>query len=174
MLCGARRDRQLIDLPLRPFFGDREVNNRPVRIPAPGAAGRKPPRAGVSGRAGRRLVRNLQREFLEERPREGSFTPRERAPVRRRSGPCKHSRPFLQALRTQRRPGRRPPAKPTEPWLVQMLLVAFSRRMCCSRVCSVRHPAALAVAVGGLADERPGILRTNSCRQAMMPRSGPP
>ena len=39
------------------------------------------------------------------------------------------------------------------PALVQMLEVAFSRRICCSRVRERQHEAALAVGVDGLADQ---------------------
>ena len=42
--------------------------------------------------------------------------------------------------------------------LVQIFEVAFSRRMCCSRVASVRHESAAALRVGGLAGEAPGHL----------------
>ena len=55
-----------------------------------------------------------------------------------------------------------------------MLLVAFSRRMCCSRVCSVftkpRTPSASTVCPA----IRPGIWRTSAPRQAKIPRCGPP
>ena len=46
----------------------------------------------------------------------------------------------------------RPPSA-SSVWFVVMFDVAFSRRMCCSRVCRVEHEAALAVEVGRLADD---------------------
>ena len=55
------------------------------------------------------------------------------------------------------------------PELVQMLLVAFSRRMCCSRVESVstklRRPSASTVSPA----RRPGICRTFLARVANRP-----
>ncbi len=60
------------------------------------------------------------------------------------------------------------------PEFVQMLLVAFSRRMCCSRVDMVstkpRRPSSSTVSP----QRRPGICRTNFLRQARSPRYGPP
>ena len=60
------------------------------------------------------------------------------------------------------------------PELVQMLDVAFSRRMCCSRVESVRtnprRPSLSTVAPA----IRPGICRTNPSRVAKKPGYGPP
>ena len=41
-------------------------------------------------------------------------------------------------------------------WLVQILDVAFSRRMCCSRVERVVGIASLAFRIDGLSDEPPG------------------
>ena len=41
---------------------------------------------------------------------------------------------------------------------VQMLVVALSRRMCCSRVCSERRSAGLALGILGDADEAAGHL----------------
>ena len=55
-----------------------------------------------------------------------------------------------------------------------MLLVAFSRRMCCSRVCSVRTKQRLPRRSTVWPAMRPGMRRTNFSRQAMMPRYGPP
>src|SRR6185312_15322369 len=60
------------------------------------------------------------------------------------------------------------------PELVQMLLVAFSRRICCSRVDSVstqpRRPSTSTVWPA----RRPGIWRTNFSRVAKSPTCGPP
>jgi hypothetical protein len=60
-------------------------------------------------------------------------------------------------------------ASAQSPELVQMLLVAFSRRMCCSRVDSVstkpRWPAASTVSP----QRRPGIWRVSASRQAKSP-----
>ena len=59
-------------------------------------------------------------------------------------------------------------------WFVQMLEVAFSRRMCCSRACSVRtypvRPSTSSVSPTSL----PGSRRTSSRRVAITPRYGPP
>ena len=59
-------------------------------------------------------------------------------------------------------------------WLLQMLLVAFSRRMCCSRVESVSTNAILPSASTVRPTTRPGIWRTCSCRQVKKPKPGPP
>ena len=48
------------------------------------------------------------------------------------------------------------PASASSVWLVVMFEVAFSRRMCCSRVCSVSTIAALARGVDRLADDAAG------------------
>src|ERR1022692_154976 len=56
-------------------------------------------------------------------------------------------------------------------WLVQMLDVAFSRRMCCSRVASVRQNARLPCVSVVSPTSRPGIWRANFSRVAMMPAS---
>ena len=57
---------------------------------------------------------------------------------------------------------------------VQMFEVAFSRRMCCSRVCSVstkpRRPSTSSVSPA----IRPGIRRRYSSRAANKPKDGPP
>src|SRR5712664_146945 len=59
-------------------------------------------------------------------------------------------------------------------WLVQIFEVAFSRRMCCSRVARVstnpRRPSVSVVCP----DRRPGICRTNLSREAITPANGPP
>ncbi len=52
------------------------------------------------------------------------------------------------------------PCRAISPWLVQMLLVAFSRRMCCSRVCSVSTQQRLPWRSVVWPTSRPGILRT--------------
>ena len=62
----------------------------------------------------------------------------------------------------------------SRPWLVQIFEVAFSRRMCCSRVWSVSTQHRLPLRSVVSPTIRPGILRTYSSRQAMMPRYGPP
>ncbi len=49
----------------------------------------------------------------------------------------------------------------TSAWLVQMLEVAFSRRMCCSRVERVRTKPRRALLVDGLAGEAAGHLAEN-------------
>ena len=59
-------------------------------------------------------------------------------------------------------------------WLVQMFEVAFSRRMCCSRVESVRQKARLPRESVVWPTSRPGIWRMNFSRVAMMPANGPP
>ena len=59
-------------------------------------------------------------------------------------------------------------------WLVQMLEVAFSRRMCCSRVASVRQKARLPRESVVWPTRRPGIWRMNFSLVAMMPANGPP
>ena len=55
-----------------------------------------------------------------------------------------------------------------------MFEVAFSRRMCCSRVCSVstkpRRPSTSVVSPA----MRPGILRRNASWAAKKPNDGPP
>ena len=57
---------------------------------------------------------------------------------------------------------------------MQMLLAAFSRRMCCSRAWRVmtyaRWPSTSVV----MPTSRPGIWRTSASVQARMPRYGPP
>ena len=65
-------------------------------------------------------------------------------------------------------------ARAMSPWFVQMLEVAFSRRMCCSRVESVRQKARRPSASRVWPTRRPGIWRWCSDRQAMKPRRGPP
>ncbi len=57
---------------------------------------------------------------------------------------------------------------------VQMLLVAFSRRMCCSRVCSARRNAVWPWQSRETPTRRPGILRVNSLRVAKNAACGPP
>jgi hypothetical protein len=79
-------------------------------------------------------------------------------------------------------------AEPSGPWYtayipaitasstcaVQMLLVAFSRRMCCSRVCSAMRSAGLPLRVRDTPMMRPGMLRLNSSRVAKNAACGPP
>ncbi|KGD55723.1 hypothetical protein DP49_2097 [Burkholderia pseudomallei] len=57
---------------------------------------------------------------------------------------------------------------------VQTFDVAFSRRMCCSRVCSARRSAGLPCASTVTPTRRPGICRLNSSRTAMYAACGPP
>ena len=59
-------------------------------------------------------------------------------------------------------------------WLLQMLLVAFSRRMCCSRVESVSTKAVLPSRSTVRPTTRPGIWRMCSCLQVKKPKPGPP
>ncbi len=66
------------------------------------------------------------------------------------------------------------PASALSAWAVQMFEVAFSRRMCCSRVWRVstkpRLPSASVVSPA----IRPGMRRRNSSRAAKKPKDGPP
>src|SRR5664279_2890081 len=66
------------------------------------------------------------------------------------------------------------PARALSACAVQMFEVAFSRRMCCSRVCSVstkpRRPSTSTVSPA----IRPGIRRRYSSRAAKKPKEGPP
>ena len=57
---------------------------------------------------------------------------------------------------------------------VQMLEVAFSRRMCCSRVCKVKRYAGLPSASTETPTSRPGSERLNASRVAMKAACGPP
>lgn len=59
-------------------------------------------------------------------------------------------------------------------WAVQMFDVAFSRRMCCSRVCSASRNAVLPLASRDTPMIRPGIWRRNSSLQDMNAACGPP
>jgi len=59
-------------------------------------------------------------------------------------------------------------------WAVQMLLVAFSRRMCCSRVWSAMRRARLPLASSETPMIRPGSSRVNSVLQAKYAACGPP
>ncbi len=65
-------------------------------------------------------------------------------------------------------------ARAKSPWFVQMFDVAFSRRMCCSRVESVRQKAVLPSASVVRPTRRPGICRFIASRQARNPTRGPP
>ncbi len=66
------------------------------------------------------------------------------------------------------------PASAFSTWAVQMLWVARSRRMCCSRVCRVstkpRRPSTSRVSPA----MRPGMRRRCSSVAAMKPKEGPP
>ncbi len=80
------------------------------------------------------------------------------------------------------------PRSPSGPWYtaympaitasstcaVQMLLVAFSRRMCCSRVCNASRYAGLPSASRDTPTRRPGSIRSNPERTARYPAWGPP
>ena len=57
---------------------------------------------------------------------------------------------------------------------VQMFDVAFSRRMCCSRVCSVSRYAGLPCESTETPTSRPGIERLNASLQARKAACGPP
>ena len=57
---------------------------------------------------------------------------------------------------------------------VQMLEVAFSRRMCCSRVCSAMRSAGFPSESVETPMMRPGICRFSSSRQAKKAACGPP
>ncbi len=57
---------------------------------------------------------------------------------------------------------------------VQMFDVAFSRRMCCSRVCRAMRSAGLPSASTDTPMIRPGSLRLNASRVAMNAAWGPP
>ncbi len=59
-------------------------------------------------------------------------------------------------------------------WAVQMLDVAFSRRMCCSRVCRASRCAGRPAASTDTPTSRPGRDRRNSSRVARKPACGPP
>jgi hypothetical protein len=59
-------------------------------------------------------------------------------------------------------------------WAVQMLLVAFSRRMCCSRVCRARRVAGRPAASTETPTRRPGRDRLQPLGRAMKPAWGPP
>ena len=50
---------------------------------------------------------------------------------------------------------------------VQILDVAFSRLICCSRVCKASRKAGLPLASFEMPIIRPGILRLNSSREAI-------
>ncbi len=59
-------------------------------------------------------------------------------------------------------------------WAVQMLLVARSRRMCCSRVCRARRRAGRPALSRDTPTMRPGNLRRCSSRAARKAACGPP
>ncbi|MNY08877.1 hypothetical protein D3C86_1417550 [compost metagenome] len=59
-------------------------------------------------------------------------------------------------------------------WAVQMLLVAFSRRMCCSRVCMARRRAGLPKRSMDTPTRRPGMSRLKASRVAKKAAWGPP
>ena len=55
-----------------------------------------------------------------------------------------------------------------------MLLVALSRRMCCSRVCSASRNAGLPALSRDSPTSLPGMIRLNASPQARKPACGPP
>src|SRR3546814_2428889 len=57
---------------------------------------------------------------------------------------------------------------------VQMFDVAFSRRICCSRVCSAKRRAGAPWLSLDTPTRRPGMVRLNASLQAMKPACGPP
>ncbi|CAB4845371.1 unannotated protein [freshwater metagenome] len=57
---------------------------------------------------------------------------------------------------------------------MQILLVAFSRRMCCSRVCKERRIAGVPASSTLTPTRRPGIERSKPARTPMNPACGPP
>ena len=59
-------------------------------------------------------------------------------------------------------------------WAVQILLVAFSRRMCCSRVPSAMRNAIFPRVSRDTPISRPGMRRLNSSRVVMKAACGPP
>ena len=59
-------------------------------------------------------------------------------------------------------------------WAVQMFEVAFSRRICCSRVCRARRIAGWPAASWLTPTRRPGMWRLKLSRVAMKPACGPP
>src|SRR3546814_8226739 len=65
-------------------------------------------------------------------------------------------------------------ASAQSPELVQILLVAFSRRICCSRVESVSTKPRLPLASTVSPHRRPGIWRTYLVLHAKRPTYGPP
>ena len=60
------------------------------------------------------------------------------------------------------------------PWLEQMLEVAFSRRICCSRVARVRTKPRWPFLSAVWPTSRPGMLRTYLSSDANIPSPGPP
>ena len=57
---------------------------------------------------------------------------------------------------------------------VQILEVAFSRRICCSRVCSAKRKAVLPCASTDTPTKRPGMVRLSASLVAIKPACGPP
>ena len=62
----------------------------------------------------------------------------------------------------------------TRAWFVQIFEVAFSRRMCCSRVARVRTNPRLPCLSTVCPTRRPGICLTYFSRVAITPQYGPP
>ena len=172
--CG-----QAVDLGSRALLGDGDAEAvGQVGIPAAQrqagvVAGA---RAASASSVGARRLGTRTTNSLKNGPVERQSNARQLASAARpRSGPCAGTaRPSRASPAGPGRPGRCVARRANRPWLVQMLLVAFSRRMCCSRVCSVSTQQRLPLRSTVWPTSRPGILRTNSSRQAMMPRYGPP
>ena len=111
---------------------------------------------------GSRVLRAADDELLEERAGEGQREPGNGGqPFGGVVGLAGRELGGLaQAARPHAPPGRCCCAGPSRPWLVQMFEVAFSRRMCCSRVWSVSTQQRLPWRSVVWPTIRPGILRT--------------
>ena len=139
---------------------------RPPRIPR--AARRASSRAASPGRLDEELVEGRRRSTGAD-SRAASRSRPSGTPPSRGSGAATSRRPSLPSSDMWMFE-----ASAISPWFVQMLEVAFSRRMCCSRVESVRQKARRPSASCVSPTSRPGICRWCSVRQARKPRSGPP
>ena len=132
--------------------GDRRRGRRRRRRRlTPALAGRGDDRVGAARRRGQ--------DGVEERRRARPRRRRARSPAASdaacrctRAGDRRAARPGRGRRRTCR------PSTASSTCAVQMLLVAFSRRMCCSRVCSASRYAGCAVGVHGHADQPAGQL----------------
>ncbi len=148
---GGGDDEQIVEPGARQEPRDRHAAEHALARPAP----RRPRAAGFGS-----CSVNSLKKVVVERPR--------------RPAPAASASASFTALAWLIRASRRRPASPSSvmwmvkastqrPELVQMFDVAFSRRMCCSRVDSVstkpRRPSASTVSP----QSRPGIWRTNFC-----------